>query len=96
VGERQYNVTNAGDGDLTFQQDYHANSLTDNSTDVGESMHTTSTTETTTTSAGDTFGDQAYNSGRLNSNDDATHTPTVVDQPTPVVIQQPAPIVVSP
>jgi hypothetical protein len=58
-------------------------------------MHTTSTTETATTSAGDTFGDQAYNSGRLNS-DDATHAPTIVEQPTPVVVQQPAPIVVSP
>lgn len=56
-------------------------------------MDRSSTVTTNTTTSGDTFGDNANNSGtmqtgdgRINSND-STATPTVVNAPDPVVVQ---------
>lgn len=56
-------------------------------------MDRSSSVVTTTTTSGDTMGDNANNSGtmqtgdgRINSND-ATATPTVVTQPAPVIVQ---------
>lgn len=72
---------------------------------LGETGNSSTVTTTNTDrSVGDYSGESSGNagqqytdtSGRINSDDDYTHEPNVVNQPEPVIVDQPEPIIVEP
>jgi len=86
VGDKNFSID--GDGN-TFQQDYHANQLTDIS-----GSQDNSSIDSNDVRGDEYVGDKNNNSGGIDRTIDNTHEPTVVNQPPVTVVTTPGPEVI--